>query len=340
MSEVFDVAVVGATGAVGEAMLEILAERKFPVGNVHALASERSVGKKVSFGDESLTVSDLATFDFSQCRIALFSAGASVSDVFAPKAAQAGCVVIDNTSRFRYEDDIPLVVPEVNADKIADHKHRGIIANPNCSTIQMVVALKPIYDAVGIERVNVATYQSVSGAGRSAIEELARQTANLMNGRPLEISGNHKQIAFNAVPHIDNFEENRYTREEMKLVWETRKILGDENIAVNATAVRIPVFYGHSEAVNVETKSKISAAEVCELLRTAPGIELLDGTETGQYPTAVTESSGTDPVYVGRVREDLSHPRAVNLWVVSDNIRKGAALNSVQIAEILVKNHL
>jgi aspartate-semialdehyde dehydrogenase len=340
MSQLIDVAVVGATGVVGEAMLDILAERKFPVGNVHALASERSVGKTVSFGDQTLTVSDLATFDFAQCGIALFSAGASVSGDYAPKASAAGCIVIDNTSRFRYDDDVPLIVPEVNPEKIADHVQRGIIANPNCSTIQMVVALKPIYDAAGINRINVATYQSVSGAGRSAIEELARQTAMLLNGKPLEIAGNEKQIAFNAVPHIDAFQENGYTREEMKLVWETRKIFGDENIAINATTVRIPVFYGHSEAVNIETKTKISAAEVCDLLRNAPGIELLDGTEPGQYPTAVTESSGNDPVYVGRVREDISHPSAVNLWVVSDNIRKGAALNSVQIAEILVKNHL
>ena len=340
MSDAIDVAVVGATGVVGEAMLDILAERNFPVGEAHALASERSIGKTGYFGDQALKVSDLAEVDFSKCRLALFSAGASVSEVYAPKAAAAGCIVIDNTSRFRYEDDIPLVVPEVNPEKIADHGQRGIIANPNCSTIQMVVALKPIYDAAGIDRINVATYQSVSGAGRRAIEELARQTAALLNGKPLDISGNEKQIAFNAVPHIDVFEENRYTREEMKLVWETRKILGDENIAINATTVRIPVFYGHSEAVNIETRTKISADEVCDLLRKAPGVELMDGTATGEYPTAVTESSGNDPVYVGRVRDDISHPSAVNLWIVSDNIRKGAALNSVQIAEILVKNHL
>ena len=340
MSDAIDVAVVGATGVVGEALLEILAERKFPLGTVHALASERSVGKTVMFGDKPLAVSDLAAFDFSQCKIGLFSADASVSDVYAPEAAAAGCIVIDNTSRFRYDDDIPLVVPEVNPEKIAEHKHRGIIANPNCSTIQMVVALKPIYDAVGIKRINVATYQSVSGAGRSAMEELARQTATLLNGKPLEIDGDAKQIAFNAVPHIDAFQDNRYTKEEMKLVWETRKILGDDSIAINPTTVRVPVFYGHSEAVHIETETKISAADVCDLLRNAPGIELLDGTGTGQYPTAVTESSGNDPVYVGRVREDISHPSGINLWVVSDNIRKGAALNSVQIAEILAKNHL
>ncbi len=340
MSGAIDVAVVGATGVVGEAMLEILAERKFPVGKVHALASERSIGKTAMFGNKALPVADLAEFDFSQCKIGLFSAGASVSDVYAPKAAAAGCIVVDNTSRFRYDDEIPLVVPEVNPEKIADYKVSGIIANPNCSTIQMVVALKPIHDAVGIKRINVATYQSVSGAGRSAVEELARQTAALLNGQPLKIEGKAKQIAFNAVPHIDVFQDNRYTKEEMKLVWETQKILGDESIAINATTVRIPVFYGHSEAVHIETERKISADDVCDLMRNAPGVELMDGTETGEYPTAVTESSGNDPVYVGRVREDISHPSGINLWIVSDNIRKGAALNSVQIAEILAKNHL
>ena len=340
MSKKFDIAVVGATGVVGEAMLGILAERKFPVGNVYALASERSIGKTVEFGNRELDVDNLAEFDFSQVSIGLFSAGAAVSAEYAPKAAAAGCVVIDNTSNFRYDDDIPLVVPEVNADKIADYKGAGIIANPNCSTIQLVVALKPIYDAVGIDRINVATYQSVSGAGRSAVEELVRQTSNMLNGRPLDIKGDNIQIAFNAVPHIDVFQDNRYTKEEMKMVWETRKIFGDDDLLVNPTAVRIPVFYGHSEAVHIETKQKLTVAKACELFRSAAGITLLDGIETGHYPTAVTESSGTDPVYVGRVREDISHPRGINLWIVSDNIRKGAALNSVQIAEILAKNHL
>jgi aspartate-semialdehyde dehydrogenase len=340
MSKVFDVAVVGATGVVGEAMLQILAQRKFPVGKVYALASEQSIGKNVAFGKKSLTVQNLADFDFSKAHIGLFSAGASVSEVYAPKAAAAGCVVVDNTSRFRYQDEIPLVVPEVNPEQIADYTSAGIIANPNCSTIQMVVALKPIYDIAGIRRINVATYQAVSGAGRSALEELARQTAALLNGRPLDLKGPAKQIAFNAVPHIDVFLENRYTKEEMKMVWETRKILGDATIAVNPTAVRIPAFYGHSEAVHIETVRKITAAEVCDLLRKAPGVKLIDGTETGMYPTAVTDSAGTDPVYVGRVREDISHPLGINLWVVSDNIRKGAALNSVQIAEILAKKYL
>ena len=340
MSDSFDVAVVGATGVVGEALLEILSARNFPTGNVYALASDRSVGKTLKFGNRQLDVGDVAEFDFSKVQIGLFSAGASVSAEFAPKAASAGCVVIDNTSRFRYDDDIPLVVPEVNAEAIAGYKNRGIIANPNCSTIQMVVALKPIYDAVGIERINVCTYQAVSGAGRSAVKELARQTTALLNGRPLNIDGAAKQIAFNAVPHIDVFEDNRYTKEEMKIVWETRKILGDEEILVNPTAVRIAAFFGHSEAIHIETRDKITAAAASELLAKAPGIEVIDGVEMGQYPTAVTDSSGADPVFVGRIREDISHPTGINLWVVADNIRKGAALNSVQIAEILAKNYL
>ena len=340
MAEKFDIAVVGATGVVGEAMLEILAERKFPAGKVYALASERSIGKTAAFGNRELDVEDLADFDFSKVSIGLFSAGASISAEFAPQAAAAGVVVIDNTSQFRYDDDVPLVVPEVNPEAIADYRARGIIANPNCSTIQMVVALKPIYDAVGIERINVCTYQAVSGAGRSAVEDLVRQTTAMLNGRPVEISGNAKQFAFNAIPHIDVFLDNRYTKEEMKMVWETRKILGDESILVNPTAVRIPAFFGHSEAVHLETREKISASAVADLLARSPGIVVIDGVETGQYPTAVTDSAGNDPVFVGRIREDISHDRGINLWVVADNIRKGAALNSVQIAEILAKNYL
>ncbi len=340
MSKTYDLAVVGATGVVGEAMLEILSERDFPVGTVYALASERSVGKTVSFGNRELHVEDLATFDFAKAQIGLFSAGGSISAEYAPRAADAGCVVIDNTSHFRYDDDIPLVVPEVNAEAIGNYRARGIIANPNCSTIQMVVALKPLHDAAGIERINVCTYQAVSGAGRSAVEELVRQTTTLLNGRPLEIEGDAKQIAFNAIPHIDVFQDNRYTKEEMKMVWETRKILDDDAILVNPTAVRIPAFFGHSEAVHIETRDKLTAAEAIELLAKAPGVQVLDGTGTGEYPTAVTESSGADPVFVGRVREDISHPRGLDLWVVADNIRKGAALNSVQIAEILAKNYL
>jgi aspartate-semialdehyde dehydrogenase len=336
----FDVAVVGATGAVGEALLEILAQRKFPVGQVYALASERSAGGKASFGGRELTVEKLSDFDFKKVQIGLFSAGSSVSEEYAPKAAAAGCVVIDNTSRFRYEDDVPLVVPEVNPQAIAGYKTRGIIANPNCSTIQMLVALKPIHDAVGIERINVATYQSVSGAGRRGIEELASQTASLLNGKPVEKGGKFpKQIAFNVLPQVDEFQDNGYTREEMKIVWETHKIL-DPAIRVNATCVRVPVFFGHSEAVHIETRDKLSAEKARSLLAKAQGVVVLDERRPGGYPTAVTEAAQGDAVYVGRIREDLSHPRGINLWVVSDNVRKGAALNSIQIAELLVKSYL
>jgi aspartate-semialdehyde dehydrogenase len=340
MSKTYDVAVVGATGAVGETMLSILAERKFPVGKVYALASSRSAGKKVEFGGSMITVEDLETFDFSRAQIGLFSAGGSVSRVHAPRAAEAGCVVIDNTSEFRYDDEIPLVVPEVNPHAIGRYKDHGIIANPNCSTIQMLVALKPIYDAAGIERINVATYQAVSGTGKEAIEELATQTAALLNGREVSCSVYPKQIAFNCLPHIDVFQDNGYTKEEMKMVWETRKILEDESIQVNPTAVRVPVFYGHSEAVHIETRDKISADKARELLEQAPGVQVLDERRDGGYPTAVTEGASHDATWVGRIREDISHPKGLDLWVVSDNVRKGAALNSVQIAEILIKDYL
>lgn len=340
MARTFDVAVVGATGAVGECMLEILAQRGFPVGKVHALASERSVGRMVNFGQKELAVENLADFDFSKVQIGLFSPGASVSAVYAPKAGEAGCVVIDNTSQFRYDADIPLVVPEVNEHAIAQYRNRNIIANPNCSTVQMLVALKPIHDAVGIARINVATYQAVSGTGKDAIEELATQTANLLNGRPVESKVYPKQIAFNVLPHIDAFQDNGYTKEEMKMVWETHKIMGDDSIQVNPTCVRVPVFYGHSEALHIETCKKLTAAQARELLATAPGIVLLDERAPGGYPTPVSEASGTDPVYVGRIREDISHPLGLNLWVVSDNLRKGAALNSIQIAESLIERYL
>lgn len=340
MSKTYNVAVLGATGAVGETMLSILAERDFPVGEVYALASGRSAGKQVEFKGGYLTVQDVESFDFSKAQIGLFSPGASVSEIYAPKAAAAGCVVIDNTSQFRYDADIPLVVPEVNPEAIALYKNRGIIANPNCSTIQMLVALKPIYDAVGIERINVCTYQAVSGTGKEAIEELASQTALLLNGKPIKPEVYPKQIAFNVLPHIDVFLDNGYTKEEMKMVWETRKIMGDESIQVNPTTARVPVFYGHSEAVHIETREKITAAQALELLAKAPGIQLMDERKPGGYPTAVTEAAGKDPVYVGRVREDISHPRGLDLWVVADNVRKGAALNSVQIAEVLVKAYI
>lgn len=340
MNAKVNVAVVGATGEVGAAMLSILAERDFPVNETRAVASSRSAGRRVEFNGGELVVEDLESFDFSGIDIGLFSPGAAVSDLHAPRAAAAGAVVIDNTSRFRYEDDIPLVVPEVNPDAIAGRASRGIIANPNCSTIQMVLALKPIYDAAGLERVNVATYQAVSGKGKKAVEELEQQTVNLLNGKPASLTEHPRQIAFNALPQIDAFQENGYTREEMKMVWETRKILGDDSIQVNPTCARVPVFYGHSEAVHVETKEKISAAEVSDLLNDFPGVVVVDERADGGYPTAVTEAAGRDAVFVGRIREDLSHPRGINLWVVSDNIRKGAALNSVQIAELLLEDGL
>jgi aspartate-semialdehyde dehydrogenase len=340
MSRTFDVAVVGATGAVGEAMVEILEQRNFPVGTLYPLASARSAGKSIRFRGKSITVTDLAEFDFSKAQIGLFSAGGGISEEYAPIAAAAGCVVIDNTSHFRRDEDIPLVVPEVNPHAIAGYTNRGIIANPNCSTIQMLVALKPIYDAVGIERINVATYQAVSGTGKEAIEELAKQTAQLLNGKSAEAEVYPKQIAFNALPHIDTFQENGYTREEMKMVWETQKIFEDESISVNPTCVRIPVFYGHSEAVHIETRDKIGLEQVRALLAEAPGVELLDERCDGGYPTPVTEAAGQDPVYVGRLREDISHPRGIDMWVVADNVRKGAALNSVQIAELLIAEHL
>ncbi|WP_455199659.1 aspartate-semialdehyde dehydrogenase [Kaarinaea lacus] len=340
MSKEYDVAVVGATGAVGETMVSILEQRKFPVRNLYPLASSRSAGSKIQFNGKNVTVEDLATFDFSKAQVGLFSAGGAISADYAPKAAAAGCVVIDNTSHFRYDDDIPLVVPECNAHAIADYKNRGIIANPNCSTIQMLVALKPIHDAVGIERINVATYQAVSGTGKEAIEELAKQTTDLLNLKEIKAEVYPKQIAFNALPHIDVFQDNGYTKEEMKMVWETKKIFEDAAILVNPTAVRIPVFFGHSEAINIETREKITADKARELLETAPGVEVMDKREPGGYPTAVTEAAGKDPVYVGRIREDISHPRGLNLWVVADNVRKGAALNSVQIAEIFVKEYL
>ncbi len=336
----YNVALVGATGAVGEAVIEILAERRFPVGTFVPLASARSAGDKVALGARQVVVRDLAEFDFADIDIAFFSAGGGVSREHAPRAARAGAVVIDNTSEFRRVDDIPLVVSEVNPEAIAGYTKHGIIANPNCSTMQMLVALAPLHRAVGIERINVATYQSVSGAGRSGIEELGRQTAALLNFQPVTPEKFSKQIAFNVIPHIDVFEDNGYTREEMKMVWETRKILGDESIQVNPTAVRVPVFLGHAEAVHVETRDKITAAQVRDLLQSAPGVRVVDERIAGGYPTPVTDAAGKDAVFVGRIREDISHPRGIALWIVSDNIRKGAALNAVQVAELLVKTYL
>ena len=329
-----NVAVVGATGVVGEAMLSILEKRQFPINNIYPLASSRSAGNSVLFKGRSVEVGRLDEFDFSTTDLGLFSASGSISAEYAPKAVAAGCLVVDNTSYFRNDPEIPLIVPEVNLHAL--DKHQGIIANPNCSTIQMVVALKPIYDAVGIHRINVATYQAVSGAGRRAIEELAGQTAALLNGKKPTIDVMSKQIAFNVIPEIDSFQDNGYTREEMKMVWETRKILEDETLMINPTTVRVPVFYGHSEAVHLETRDAVTAAEVRQLLSVAPGVTVIDDHTPGGYPTAVTEAAKQDGVFVGRIREDISCDRGINLWIVSDNVRKGAALNSIQISEALL----
>lgn len=340
MSRLLNVAIVGVTGAVGETFLTVLEEKKFPIKTLYPLASSRSVGKTVVFNGKELDVLDLAEFDFREVDIALFSAGGSVSKEYAPIAAACGCVVIDNSSCFRYEEDIPLVVPEVNAHRIGEYTKRGIIANPNCSTIQMVVALKPLYDAAGITRINVATYQSVSGTGKKAISELVAQVGDLLNGRPATVNVYPHQIAFNAIPHIDQFEDNGYTREEMKMVWETRKILEDDNIMVNPTAVRVPVIYGHSEAIHVELKKALTANEAREILAHAPGVRVVDNLSKASYPTAIKHAVGRDEVFIGRIREDISHPCGLNLWVVADNIRKGAASNAVQIAEILQRDFL
>lgn len=338
MSRAFDVAVLGATGLVGQNMIEILEQRDFPVNNLYPLASARSAGGKITFKGKDITVLNADEFDWSQVQLGFFSAGGSVSEKFAPMAAEAGCVVIDNTSHYRYEPDIPLVVPEVNSHALADFRNRNIIANPNCSTIQMMVALKPIQDAVGIERINVSTYQSVSGAGKSAMEELAKQTADLLSGREAKPSAFSRQIAFNVIPQIDVFMDNDYTKEEMKMVWETNKIMGDDSILVNATAVRVPVFFGHGEALHIETRQPIDAEQVKALLAEAPGITLM--TDREEFPTQVSSASGNDSVHVGRVRNDISHPNGINMWVVSDNVRKGAATNSIQIAEVLIRDYM
>lgn len=336
MSKLFNIAVVGATGLVGETLIEILAERRFPVATLYPLASERSEGATILFGNKPILVQNLAQFDFSQVDLAFFMATNDVALEYAPRAAEAGCIVIDNSSAFRYDPDVPLIVPEVNRDVLEGYRQRNIIANPNCSTIQMVVALKPIYDAVGIARINVTTYQSVSGAGRAGLEELAQQTQQVLNAQPLGQNVFPRQIAFNVIPQIDSFQDNGYTREEMKMVWETQKIFADDSVQVNPTAVRVPVFFGHSEAIHIETRTKISALEVYELLRHAPGIIAQDPVENAQYPTPVMKKALKDAVYVGRIREDISHPHGINLWIVADNVRKGAALNAVEIAELLL----
>jgi aspartate-semialdehyde dehydrogenase len=335
----YNVAIVGATGAVGEQMREVLEERKFPVGEMRLLASERSAGQFLEFDGRQHRVSVLNENSFENTDIALFSAGGTVSAKYAPLAVSAGAVVVDNTACFRMAPDIPLVVPEVNASAISDYKKRRIIANPNCSTIQMVVALKPIHDAARIKRVVVSTYQSVSGAGRQAMDELSQQVAALYSSKDVEKKKFPHQIAFNCIPHIDVFMEDGYTKEEWKMIHETRKILGEPTLAVTATTVRVPVFFSHSESVNVETEKKLTAAEVKSLLRQAPGIIVADAPENNLYPMAL-DTTGKDATYVGRIREDQSVQNGINLWVVADNLRKGAALNTVQIAEILIREYL
>lgn len=330
----FSVAVVGATGAVGREMLKILWERKFPASKIFAVASERSAGSEISFGDQKLIVENLEDFDFSKADIGLFSPGSSISKIYAPKAAASGCVVIDNTSEFRQDPEVPLIVPEVNPGSINGHKN--IISNPNCSTIQMLVALKPLHDFSPIARVIVSTYQAVSGTGTAAIDELTTQSKQILAGENIDPKVYPKQIAFNALPHIDDFVDNGQTKEEMKMHNETRKIFANENIMVSATAVRVPVVYGHSEAVLIETESPISPDKARELLASAPGVKLVDDVNNPGYPTAI-DAAGKDEVFVGRIRKDLSNPNGLWLWIVSDNLRKGAALNSIQIAELLIE---
>lgn len=334
----YKIAVVGATGNVGREILKILAERKFPVREMVALASAESLGKEVSFGEEEiLRVGVLDDYDFSGTDIALFSPGSAVSKIHAPRAAASGCVVIDNTSHFRMLPDIPLVVPEVNPHALEGFRKRNIIANPNCSTIQMVVALKPLHDAAGIKRIVVSTYQSVSGAGKEAMDELYDQTKLLYIHEHKEPKKFTKRIAFNVIPHIDSFMEDGFTKEEIKIVNETKKIL-DPEIEVSATCVRVPVFIGHSESVNIELESPLSAEEATDILEEAPGVVVIDGRKDGGYPTPA-ECAGEDAVFVSRIRRDPTVENGLNLWIVSDNLRKGAALNAVQIAEELVQNY-
>ena len=335
----YNVAIAGATGAVGGAMLDVLARKNFPIKELRLLASERSVGRTLTFQGQEIPVQQMTKDAFAGIDIALFSAGASRSLEFAPAAAAAGAVVIDNSSAYRMDPEIPLVVPEVNPHAIAQYKKHGIIANPNCSTIQMLVALKPIHDRARIKRIVVSTYQAVSGTGAKAIEELKAQVLAYARGEALQHKVYPHQIAFNCLPHIDNFLDNGYTKEEMKMVNKTRKIFEDNSIGVTATTVRVPVIYGHSEAVNIETEKKITAAEVKELLASAPGVQLVDDPANNRYPMAI-DCAGRFETLVGRIREDESIANGINLWVVSDNILKGAALNAVQIAEHYVARYL
>lgn len=335
----YNIAVAGATGVVGREFLSILAQRNFPVGEIRLLASERSAGEKLAFKGKDEVVRLLSEETFEGMDIGLFSPGAKVSAVYAPVAAKAGCVVIDNTSHFRMDPDVPLVVPEVNPEDISGYRKKNIIANPNCSTIQMVVALKPIHDAFRIKRVVVSTYQSVSGAGKEAMEELSGQTRSIFTMKRIEKKVFPHQIAFNCIPHIDEFLDNGYTKEEMKMANETRKIMGDDSIKVTATTVRVPVFVGHSESVNIETEKRITPQDVRDILKKAPGVKVVDEPKKALYPMPI-DSCEEDDVFVGRIRKDDTVENGINMWIVSDNLRKGAALNAIQIAEILIKEYL
>ena len=336
----FNVAIAGATGEVGREMGKILASRNFPIDNLYCLASKNKPGRVISFKDQEIEVQSLPDFDFSKAQLVLMAMGGSLSKEYAPKIADAGCLMVDNSSAFRQDPDVPLVLAEVNAHVLEQVPARKLVANPNCSTMQLLVALNPIYKQVGIKRIFVATYQSASGAGAKGVEELRNQTTALLSGKEPKREVFTDNIAFNAIPHIDTFQENGFTREEMKIVWETHKIFNDDSIEVASTAVRIPVFYGHSEVVDIITKEPISADEVRELLANAPGVIVIDEHADGGYPTALTHAAGNDEVFVGRIRNDLHNPCGLQLWVVSDNVRKGAALNAVQIAEYLAAYHL
>lgn len=343
MIEKVDIAIVGAASSVGETLIDVLSERQFPVGQIYLLESEMSSGSRIEFNGEALKFSELSAFDFAKVKIAFFVSSEEVSKQFAEKAAATGCVVIDRSPAFRKDNDVPLIIPEINQEAMDGFNKRNIISSPSCVTIQMLMALKPVYDAVGIKSINVATYQAVSGSGKDAAEELASQTAALLNFRDVKCKAYTKQIAFNALPQVGEFLDNGYTNEEMKLLWETQKVFNDDSVSVNATTVRIPVFIGHAASLHVETREKISASKVKNLLHAKAGIKLFDENQAGddgQWPTAVTDAAGNDLVCVGRIRENLSSQYGVNMWVVTDNMRKGASTNIVQIAEILLEQYL
>jgi len=334
-----NIAVVGAASLVGETILSILEERVFPVAKMYPLTHQDSPEKPIEFNGESLTIEEVADFDFGKADIAFFAGDINVAKKYIPLAATENCIVIDSTSFSNQDENIPMIVPEVNCERIGDYKHKNILAIPSSAAIPLLVALKPIYDAVGITRINVATYQAVSSTGKEAISELVDQTVELLNGRPAKNAVYQKQIAFNVLPQVDDLEENGYTVAEMNIIRETRRVLNNSSIEINVTAVQVPVLYGHSEALHIETGDKLSTRQAQEILKQAPGIIVVEDEKKLDYPTAITEAGGEDAVYIGRIREDISCDRGLNLWVVSDNVRKGAALNAVQIAEILLNHH-